>query len=152
MKKSFFIAKLSAAFLGLVLLVSQLSCKKDCTVPPVTYSIQGLWEGTFTTVSGFVEPPGTNFYFSLSLYPNGTITYKSGTSNSALFVYGVGAWTLAGTNFTFTAKTLNGTSSQGQDTVSGSATYDKDNGKLTNGTVSSSTANTTGNWKMEKVR
>jgi hypothetical protein len=146
MKKS-----LLLAFVALFL--SFTSCKKDCPEPSaITYSIQGLWEGAFTTVSGFVEPPGTNFYFSLSLYSNGTLTYKSGTSITSLFVYGVGTWNLTGTNLTFSAKTLNGTSSQGQDNVSGSATYDKDNGKLTNGTVSSNTANTTATWKMDKVK
>jgi hypothetical protein len=152
MKKSFLTVTFVVPLLIAMLLPSQLGCTKDCTVPPVTYSIQGLWEGTFTTLSGFVEPPGTNFYFSLSLYSNGSLIYKSGTSNNSLFVYGTGTWSLTGTNFAFTARTLNGTSSQGQDNVSGSGSFDKDSGKLANGTVSSTTANTTASWRMEKVK
>jgi hypothetical protein len=144
--KSFFVLA------TLAVLTFQISgCKKDCPVPPaVTYPIQGLWVGTFTTVSGFAVPPGSSYYFSLSIYPDGTLSYKSGTSNPSLYVYAAGTWTLTGDSFSFSAKTINGVSSS-QDSVAGTATFDKNKGTLSNGIVNSNTSNTSATWKMSRV-
>lgn len=137
----------------LVIILSLSGCTKDCPDKPddpIVYHIQGLWEGTFTEVSGFQDPPGSTFYFSFSLYPNGTFSYKSGTSASGLFVYAAGTWTLSGTSFSFSGKTINGVSTS-QDNITGTATFDSSKGTLSNGTVTSNTAGTTASWKMTRI-
>lgn len=135
----------------LIMFFAFSGCTKDCPKDePKTYSIQGLWEGTFTEISGFQDPPGSTYYFSFSLYPNGTFSYKSGSSVSTLFVYAAGTWSLNGTTFSFSGKTINGVGN-GPDTITGSATFDTNKGTLSNGTVASSTAGTTASWKMTRV-
>lgn len=135
----------------LVALLSLAGCTKKNDDEPKSFPIQGLWEGTFTEVSGFQDPPGSTFYFSFSLYPNGTFSYKSGTSVSTLFVYAAGTWSLNGTTFSFAGKTINGVGSS-PDNVAGNATFDAAAGALNNGTVTSSTAGTTASWKMTRVK
>jgi hypothetical protein len=139
----------TAALAALVFL--QTGCDKDDNPPPpASYPIQGLWSGTFTTVSGFVEPPGTDFYFALSIYPDGKMSCKSGTNMNAFFVYAEGSWSLTGNNFSWTAKTIN-SPAPAQTNVSGTATFDAANGKLTNGVVSTTNPATEATWKMDRI-
>ncbi|MFT3935923.1 MAG: hypothetical protein QM726_20000 [Chitinophagaceae bacterium] len=143
---------LSALILTTLMFISLAGCSKDSTDnTPTVYPIQGLWEGTFTEGTGFTDPPGTTFYFSLSIYPNGTFSYKSGSNTAGLFVYAAGTWTLTGTTFSFSGKTINGVGST-QDNITGSASFDTNAGALNNGTAASNTAGTTGTWKMTRVK
>jgi hypothetical protein len=112
-------------------------------------NIQGLWEGTFTSVSGYAIN-GRDYYFSLSLYPNGTCSYKSGTDNSTTFVYAAGTWSLTGTSLTFAAATLNTTGGASVNVV-GSATFNRTTGTLSNGITSTNTPSTSGTWRMNKI-
>lgn len=139
------------AVIGLAtLIVTLTSCEKDDPPVNVSYPIEGLWVGTFTTVSGFVEPPGTDFYFALSIYPNGTMSYKTGTNVNAYFVYAEGTWNLSGSTFTCTAETINSQTPSEVD-VSGTATYDPANGTLTNGIVNTTNPATQATWKMNRI-
>jgi hypothetical protein len=133
---------------GAIVFTLHSCCKEDnCK----SYPIQGLWIGTFTTVSGFDEPPGTNFYFAMSIYPDGKMSYKSGTNVTNYFVYAEGSWTLSGNAFSWTAKTINSLNSPRVD-VSGTATYNGTNGTLTDGVVSTKSPVTQASWKLDKIK
>lgn len=131
----------------LAVLTFQISgCKKDCPVPPtVTYPIQGLWIGTYT-VASISQPP---LYFSFTIYPDGTMSYKSKGSNGYTF-YANGSWTLNGTLLSYTVTTTNNPGGV-QATQTGSATY-SNTGTLTNGVNSDVTpGGLTGTWSMNRV-
>lgn len=161
--KKIFISSISALFILLVFVsVNFSACTKDAitintkdtiriTVKDTVCipNIQGLWEGTFTSVSGYAQN-GKDYYFSLSVYNNGTCSYKSGTDINNNFIYAAGTWTLVGTNFSFTMQTLN-TPGGIPVTVNGSATFNKNAATLSNGTTNTITPNTTGTWRMNKV-
>lgn len=106
--------------------------------------------GTFTTVSGFVEPPGTNFYFALSIYPDGKMSYKSGSNTSGFFVYAEGTWTLTGNTLSWTAKTINSPTAS-QVNVAGSGTYSAADGTLKDGTLGTTSPATQSTWKADRV-
>lgn len=113
-------------------------------------NIAGLWIGTFSTNTGYAEPRGTKFYFSLSIYPDGSLLYKSG-SNAGRYVYGEGTWTLEENKFKFKATTINGLSRYQQDKVSGYANLDCTKSVLSSGYTICTTANADGKWEMTKV-
>jgi hypothetical protein len=156
MKKTF-LSSLSIAILFLFIYgIETTGCKKETITVTVTDTvtncipnIQGLWEGTFTSVSGFPQN-GKDYYFSLSVYKDSTCSYKSGSDNPNNFIYATGTWKLIGTTFSFTAKTLNSVGGSSVDVV-GSATFNKSVGTLTSGTISSNTPSSTATWKMTKV-
>ncbi len=148
--KQFFSKALLFSIIGLAAIAFiSTGCEKDDDNPPASGNIQGLYVGTFTTVSGFAEPAGTNFYFSISVYPDGTLSYKSGTNTSNTFVYAAGTWTLTGNTFSWEATTLNRQPSQVD--VTGTATYNSQNGTFTNGVVTTASPATQASWKMDKV-
>jgi hypothetical protein len=147
-KRMFFALLLTA------IMFAQTSCtKNECcptTAPTRTYPVSGLWVGTFTTISGFAQPPGTSYYLALSLYPDGKMSYKSGTSQSGFFVYAEGTWSLSGTNLSWTATTINAQSGS-QVAVNGSATYMPTSDTLTNGIVTTSNPATRASWTTVRV-
>src|SRR5664279_489456 len=94
----------------------QLSCKKDAATqsanpcPAAVYPIEGLWIGTYTVGDGNPVPAGTNFYFSFSIYPDGTLSYKSKiyhNGSSEYIAFANGTWQLNGSAFSFSVQTLN---------------------------------------------
>ena len=135
----------------LVLFSSQSSCKKETVVETVTKtvvktdtvfqctpSIKGLWVGTYT-VNAF--PSRGALFMSLSVYPDGTIMYKSKSSDGN-FYYSKGTWTLDNNNV-FTANVVTMESPYVTQTIT--ATYSK-TGTLTNGTwVDTSVGTNSGN-------
>jgi hypothetical protein len=89
--KSFFVLA------TLAVLTFQISgCKKDCPVPTTTYTVQGLWIGTYSA-NGL---SGASFY-SFIVYPDGTLVTRS-KGFDGNYYYTSGSWTLSGTDFTAT--------------------------------------------------
>ena len=135
---------------------SQTSCKKETVVSQVDtvfqcpQNIQGLWVGTYVVGPGGPVPSGTAFYFSFSIYPDGTLSYKSkGYYNGSLdyITFADGTWALTGTAFSFSVNTINIAGGGAQHTQSGTATYNSTNGTLTNGVVSDP-AGGSATWSM----
>lgn len=129
-----------------------LSCKKDSEdQPPATnHTIQGLWVGTYTIGTGSSVPPGTSFFFSFSIYTDGTASYKSkGFYNGSYdyITFANGTWTLTGTQFNFTVTTVNIAGGGPQQTQTGKATFNASAGTLTGGTFTGNDAT----WTMTKV-
>lgn len=129
-----------------------LSCKKDSgnQTPAPNHTIQGLWVGTYTVGTGSSVPAGTSFFFSFSIYSDGTASYKSkGFYNGSYdyITFANGTWTLAGTQFGFTVTTVNIAGGGAQQTQSGTATFSSSAGTLTSGTFVGNSAT----WTMTKV-
>jgi hypothetical protein len=105
------------------------------------YSIQGLWVGTYTAaVNG-----GTPYFFSITVFPDGTLNYKSkGTGNTTFYAYGT--WSLMGSAFTFSVVETSSSHLQ-----QGSATYNSSTGTLNSGIISDSLAGTSATWSMSRV-
>lgn len=135
-----------------IIMFSQTGCTKDDDNEiPVTYPIQGLWEGTYTVGSGNPVPAGTSFYFSFSIYPGGKVSYKSKgyyMGSSEYITFADGTWTLTGTEYNFTVTTINIAGGGTQQTQIGKATYNSSNGTLSNGTFTNSNSV----WTMNKVK
>jgi len=125
-----------------LVLLCLTSCKKDSTTQPSTYPIAGLWIGTYTFLT---QPP---LYFSFTIYPDGTMSYKSKGINDYTF-YANGTWTLNGTAFSYTATTTN-TPGGTQSTQTGTATYNA-TGTLTNGINRDVATNQSGTFNMTRV-
>jgi hypothetical protein len=128
-----------------------ISCKKDSDdTTPTNHTIQGLWVGTYTVPGGGPVPAGTQFYYSFSIYPDGTASYKSKgyyNGSSDYITFANGTWTLTGTQFNYTVTTINIPGGGAQQTQSGSATFNSSTGTLTNGVFVGNTAT----WTMTKV-
>jgi hypothetical protein len=107
-----------------------------------TYPITGLWVGTYT-MSG--QPP---LYFSFTIYPDGTISYKSKGINEYIF-YANGTWTLSGSTFSYTVTTTNNPGGV-QSTQSGTATF-SNTGTLTNGVNKDNSSGLSSSWTMDRV-
>lgn len=132
--------------------ITLLSCKKDSTnqTPTPNNTIQGLWVGTYTVGAGSSVPAGTSFFFSFSIYSDGTASYKSkGFYNGSYdyITFANGTWTLTGTQFSFTVTTINLAGGGPQQTQSGAATFNTSAVTLTNGTFVGNSAT----WTMTKV-
>jgi hypothetical protein len=105
-----------------------------------------LWEGTYTATDG------SSFFFSFSIHPDGTVSYKTKgryLENNNYVSFADGTWTLSGTTFSFSVTTVNDPYVTVQTTQTGTATYNPNEGTLKNGVV----INTHGNsvWSMTKV-
>lgn len=94
-------------FLAAILLF-QTSCKKDevaatnnTPCPTATYPISGLWTGTYSSNSSL----GTASFYSLTIYPDGTILTK-GLISPGNYGYGTGTWTLNGNTFSATTSNM----------------------------------------------
>jgi hypothetical protein len=131
--------------------VNVSSCTKETvttihdTTLITSYPINGLWVGTATTTPVAINTP---YYFSLSIYPDGTLSYKSVSAASTFFANGT--WSLVGTTFSFSVITVNVPGGP-QLTQTGTATYNSTNGTLTNGTVANVPAGSSAVWSMSRV-
>jgi hypothetical protein len=105
------------------------------------YPIQGLWVGNYISATN----GGTPYFFSFSIYPDGTLSYKSkGSGNTTFYAYGT--WMLDGTAFSFSVvETSTGY------VQTGTAKYNSASGTLTEGTISDATAGTNATWTMDRV-
>jgi hypothetical protein len=126
------------AFISLFFITS---CKKDSPVAAVTYPIEGLWVGSYTNTSG-------TFFFSFSIYTDGTLSYKSKATNNATY-FADGSWSLTDTTFTFNVFTINAPGNQFRQT--GTGIYSKSKGTLTTGTGSDQPSTTPFTWTMTRV-
>ncbi len=146
------------------IIASETSCKKEKVIETVvktdtvfkcTQNIQGLWVGTYTVGAGQPVPAGTQFYFAFSIYPGGTISYKSKgfyNGSSDYITFADGTWALNGTTFSFNVRTINFSGGDPQHTQIGTATFNISNGTLTNGTIAdSNTPTNTASWSMTRV-
>ena len=126
---------------SLVLMTFVLSsCKKEC--PVTKYPIAGLWIGTYVFQA---QPP---LYFSFTIYPDGSMSYKSKGNNGYTF-YANGTWTLTGTQFSYDVNTVNNPGGV-QSHQAGTATFSED-GKLTDGINRDLDANVQGTFQMQRV-
>lgn len=126
------------AFISLFFITS---CKKDSPVAAAIYPIQGLWIGNYTNISG-------TFFFSFSIYPDGSLSYKSKGTNNATF-FADGSWTLTDKTFTFNIFTINAPGNQFIQT--GSGIYNSSKGTLTTGIGSDQPSTTPFTWSMTRV-
>ena len=117
------------------------SCKKDSAVTAATYPIQGLWVGTYTNTSG-------TFFFSFSIYPDGTLSYKSKATNNTTY-FADGSWFLTDAAFTFNIVTVNASGNQFRQT--GAGIYSSSKGTLSSGTGSDQPSTTPFTWTMTRV-
>ena len=90
------IAKLLFSITVIILLFTGISCTKETTTDPTTptYSIQGLWIGTYT-VDG--QAALGQQYYSFIIKPDGTMIGDSKGSTPAQQHITLGTWTLTGT-------------------------------------------------------
>jgi len=93
--------------IGAILVLSQItSCKKSDPTPTTSYSIEGLWIGTYT------DDQNPNFgqqYFSLIIKPDGTMIVDSKVDNQQYLA--VGKWALNGNDFTASCTYVYGSAS-----------------------------------------
>jgi len=120
-----------------------------------TQQIQGLWKGTYTVGEGQSVPPGTQFYFSFSIYPDGTMHYKGKgyyNGSSDYITFADGTWSLSGTKFTFNVITVNLAGYGPQHRQTGTATFNHSKGTLTNGTITDmNKPENKASWSMSRV-
>jgi hypothetical protein len=142
MKNMFLRSKLfGLLFIGLINLML-VSCSKDTDDKP-SYPIAGLWIGTYTYLT---QPP---LYFSFTIYPDGSMSYKSKGSNDFTF-YANGTWTLNGSNFSYSVQTTNTPNVAVQPRQTGTATY-SNTGTLTNGVNTDVATGASGTFTMTRV-
>lgn len=125
-------------------LFTHLGCTKKESAPPSTtsYPIAGLWIGTYTYQNQSPQ------YFSFTIYPDGTMSYKSKGSNGFTF-YANGTWFLNGTTFNYDVTTTN-TPGPVQSNQKGTATY-SNTGTLTNGINTDVATGSSGTFTMNRV-
>lgn len=131
-----------------------VSCQKSTEVQAgTTYPIQGLWTGTYVVSAGGPVPAGTAFFFSFSIYADGTVSYKSKGYYNGSFDYitfADGTWTLTGNTFNFTVTTINVAGGGTQHTQTGTAVFNSSTGTLTNGSINDPMGGTA-TWSMTRV-
>jgi hypothetical protein len=125
-------------------IVLTLSCKKSSSPAASTYQITGLWIGTYTAQNPVQAPQ----FFSLSIFPDGSISYKSKSANGYIN-YANGAWTLSANTLNFTVTTLNNPIGS-QTTQTASASFSS-SGTLTNGNIIDNVTGTTAIWSMNRI-
>ncbi len=128
--------------LSCLVALSVLFATCDKEDPVSKYPIAGLWIGTYTFKS---QPP---LYFSFTIYPDGSMSYKSKGDNGYTF-YANGTWVLTGDKFTYDVMTVNNPGGIQSHQV-GSATF-SDKGKLTNGVNKDVDFNVEGNFELSRV-
>ncbi len=95
----------TSSFFALTIFVLsfQTSCKKETitntvtktdTVYQCTTTIKGLWVGTYSVNS---NPSQGLLFYSLSVYPDGSLLYKT-KGGDGNFYYAKGTWALSGSN------------------------------------------------------
>lgn len=80
-------------FFAFIFAFLQISCKKDDT-QPTTYSVQGLWTGTYSVND---LPSQGQLFYSFVFYPDGTVVTR-GKIPSGTDAYGYGAWSMSSSN------------------------------------------------------
>src|SRR5215831_3076776 len=125
-----------------LIIFSITACKKEST-EPTKYPITGLWEGSYSYLS---QPP---LYFSFTIYPNGSMSYKSKGINDYTF-YANGTWTVNGDTFSYTVQTTNTPNVATQPTQTGTAIY-SNTGTLTNGVNTDLTTGLSGTFSLKRV-
>lgn len=83
-----------------------LACEKDEVArnqqtPQITYSVHGLYEGTYT-VNGMSQPP---LAYYITVYPDGSVLTK-GKLGTGDWAYSTGSWTLTDSIFVANISTL----------------------------------------------
>lgn len=121
-----------------------MSCKKDSPDNSQAYQIAGLWIGTYH----YAKNPEAKYYFSFTVYPDGSCSYKSKGANDYTF-YANGNWMLTGDQFSYTVTTTNVPGGV-QSTQAGTATYST-KGTLTDGINTDVDSGATGEWSMKRV-
>ena len=125
--KKIFLASLALTAFSLAIILFQISsCKKAEAQTPATYSIEGLWIGTYT-VDG--QPGLGQQYYSFIIKPDGTIIADGKATNQQNLA--IGTWSLSGNNFSCSFTCVYGVPNVG---VGESATASWSNtGELTSG-------------------
>jgi hypothetical protein len=133
MKKILLGSIVLTAFSLSIILFQMTSCKKATAQPtPTTYSIQGLWIGTYTGNGSSAAPQ----YFSLIIKPDGNVINETQVASDTTQYLNVGTWQLSGNTLTATYTNVYGkgpTSFIG-DSQTATATFNASTGTLTNGT------------------
>ena len=108
------------------------SCTKDEDPPPPAeekvYQLPGLYIGTYS-INQLPNQAPLRYVFSIE--PDGTVTTEGYGADGKAY-YHEGTWTLTGTEFKATYKTINRASSVV--TQSATLTFNKEDGTLINGT------------------
>ena|SRR5688572_4460568 len=129
MRKNF-IKQCVAALALISLTIIQSGCDKDSDDPDTSStSIEGLWIGSYA-VDG--QPGAGLRYYSLIIKPDGTVINDTKAENQQHLA--PGTWTLTGDSFTCTTTCVYGLPINIEVTQTHTATFDKTNGTLTNGT------------------
>ena len=126
MKKLLMASLALTTFAASILLFQMTSCKKSNAQTPQTYSIQGLWIGTYT-VDG--QPGLGQQYFSFIIKPDGTIINDTKGANQQYL--SLGTWSLTGDTLSSSFTCVYGPNNIGV-TETSKAYFDK-TGKLTSG-------------------
>jgi hypothetical protein len=117
-----------------------------------THAITGLWIGSYTMLASSSLDPLMSYYFTLSIYPDGTVSYKSkgnANGNRNYISFADGTWTITGNKFNFSVLTANYYTGI-QEKQTGVATYNRHKETLTDGTISNKYG-VGATWKMIKV-
>jgi len=124
-------------------------CRSDGSdINPSNSPLYGLWTGSYSVSATDPTYVGKSFFFSFTIYEDGTMTYKSKTPGND--VYAFGTWSLSGTNFSFKVTTLNYDGGY-QHVQAGSATYTSSQNMLSNGTITDSVTGGKSSWTMTRV-
>jgi len=146
MKKYFSpIALFFTLMFGGVATVQFSGCAKTIAQGKCPTSIHGLWEGTYLYQD---QPP---LYFSFTIYPDGTISYKSkGIGNNTFNAYGT--WQLRGNEFKYKVQVVDAPYVTVQPVQEGSALYDASTGTLTEGVNVDVDTKLGAIWSMSKTQ
>jgi hypothetical protein len=107
--------------------------------------IVGLWVGTLTANN---EPWAGTLYYSFDIRANGSILTQSLGADGNTY-YAEGTWALTGTAFT---ATITSTSASNKGVVENfTATYNKEDGTLTDGTWETVGAVATGTFSLSRI-
>lgn len=140
--------KMLLFILPALVLMSLNSCTKDDDNDVLTYPIVGLWTGTFKVVAGAQDVGVGNLYYSFDLKADSTMLVQSLGADGNTY-YSTGTWSLSGTAFTAKYTTTNReTEVVTQDAV---AVYNKDNGSLSNGVITSAGSDSRFEFNLTRV-
>ena len=127
----------------LALITTLYSCEKSEDVTNIQRKIQGLWVGTIANSS-------SSQFYSLSIKPDGKLTFEGFTSNQEQF--GAGTWTLEGSDFRANVTTLYGIQSNVGVQQLLTAKFNTSTGQISEGKyVNTSPANDSGTFSLTKV-
>lgn len=149
-------AKASLLVFTILMLFQTSGCQQvnqidpNATATTTTYPILGLWIGTYTVTVADPTYIGQSFFFSFTIFQDGTLTYKSKTPGYDEYAYGT--WSLNGNAFSFAVKTLNYTTGSFSHNQYGTAIYDATHGTLTSGTITDAATGGKSTWTMKREK